>query len=103
MQGAVGQTYQYQIMTSDMNRGALLCYNEAVSLDPVNNYRIYSVQISDDVYIENIDRYLADWQSAGAVYLTEGGGVDSLSLEVSRLNLKKYVHSIFCRKEIVSL
>ena len=31
MQGAVGQTYQYQIMTTDMNRGALLSYNEAVS------------------------------------------------------------------------
>ena len=103
MQGAVGQTYQYQIMTTDMNRGALLGYNEVVSLDPVNNYRIYSVQISDDVYIENIDRYLIDWQSAGAVYLTESDEVDSLSLEVSRLNLKKYVHSIFWENDRLNI
>ena len=60
-----------------------------------DNYRIYSIQISDDVYIENIDRYLMDWQNSEAVYLTESDALDTLSLEVSRLNLKKYVHSIF--------
>ena len=95
MQGAVGETYQYQIMSSDMNRGTLLPYNEVVSLYSTDNYRIYSIQISDDVYIENIDRYLMDWQNSEAVYLTESDVLDTLSLEVSRLNLKKYVHSIF--------
>ena len=95
MQGAVGERYQYQIMTSDMNRGALLPYDEVVPLKVVENYRIYSIQISDDVYIENIDRYLMAWKNAESIYLSEGDEVDSLSFEVSRLNLKKYVHAIF--------
>jgi hypothetical protein len=78
-----------------MNRGALLPYNEVVPLFLAENYRIYSIQISDDIYIENIDRYLMDWQNSDAVYLTESDILDTLSLEVSRLNLKKYVHSVF--------
>jgi len=95
MQGSVGEDYEYQIMTSDLNRGALLLYDEVVPLNSVENYRIYSVQINDDIYVENIDRYIMDWSNAPAVYLTDQGLADSLSLEVSRLNLKKYVHSLF--------
>jgi hypothetical protein len=103
MQGAVGDLYQYQVMTSDMNRGALLPYDEVVPLERVENYRIYSIQISDDVYIENIDRYLMDWQNAESVYLSEGDEADTLSLEVSRLNLKKYVHSVFWEKDRLNI
>jgi len=103
MQGAVEETYQYQIMTSDMNRGALLPYDEVVPLESTENYRIYSIQISDDVYIENVDRYLMDWQNAETVYLTEFEEVDSFSLEVSRLNLKKYVQSIFWENDRLNI
>jgi len=103
MQGAVGDLYQYQVMASDMNRGALLPYDEVVPLERVENYRIYSIQISDDVYIENIDRYLMDWQNAESVYLSEGDEADTLSLEVSRLNLKKYVHSVFWEKDRLNI
>ena len=103
MQGAVGETYQYQIMSSDMNRGTLLPYNEVVSLFSTENYRIYSIQISDDVYIENIDRYLMDWQNSEAVYLTESDVLDTLSLEVSRLNIKKYVHSVFWENDRLNI
>ena len=67
MRGAVGETYQYQVMTSDMNRGTLLPYNEVVPLETTENYRIYSIQISDDIYTENIDRYLMDWQNTESV------------------------------------
>jgi hypothetical protein len=95
MQGSVGNAYEYQVMTTDLNKGALLLYDEVVPLERVENFRIYSVQINDDIYIENIDRYITDWLNAPAVYLTDQGLIDSLSLEVSRLNLKKYVHSIF--------
>ena len=56
MQGSVGREYEYQVMTSDMNRGALLPYNEVIQLETAENYRIYSIQISDDIYIQNIDR-----------------------------------------------
>lgn len=103
MQGAVGTDYEYQIMTADANRGALLPFNEVVSLEIVENYRIYSIQISDDVYIENIDRYLMDWRSAAAVYLTDESSQDTLSMEVSRLNLKKYVHSVFWENDRLNI
>ena len=103
MQGTVGQAYQYQIMTSDMNRGALLPYNQVVPLETTENYRIYSIQINDDVYIENIDRYLMDWRNAETVYLTESDALDTLSLEVSRLNLKKYVHSLFWENDRLNI
>ena len=103
MQGAVGNQYEYQVMTSDLNRGALLLYDEVVPLSPVENYRIYSIQINDDIYVENIDRYLSDWLGATAVYLTEGEPADSLSLEVSRLNLKKYVHSVFWENDRLNI
>ena len=95
MQGGVGEEYNHQIITSDMNKDALLPYNEVIPLKSAQNYRIYSIQISDDVYIENIDRYLMDWNNSEAVYLTDQDELDSLSIEVSRLNLKKYVDYIF--------
>ena len=95
MQGGVDEEYNHQIITSDMNKDALLPYNEVIPLKSAQNYRIYSIQISDDVYIENIDRYLMDWNNAESVYLTEQDALDSLSIEVSRLNLKKYVDYIF--------
>ena len=95
MQGGVGEEYNHQIITSDMNKDALLPYNEVIPLKSAQNYRIYSIQVSDDVYIENIDRYLMDWKNSEAVYLTDQDELDSLSIEVSRLNLKKYVDYIF--------
>jgi len=96
MQGSVGREYEYSVMTSDMNRGALLPYNEVIQLESAENYRIYSIQISDDIYIQNIDRYLMDWNNAENIYLSDQkDAIDSLSLEVSRLNLKKYVNYIF--------
>ena len=103
MQGAVGNEYQYQVMTTDLNKGSLLSYNEVVPLELVENYRIYSIQINDDIYIENIDRYIMSWQSAEAVYLTDGEERDSLSLEVSRLNIKKYVHSVFWENDRLNI
>ena len=71
MQGSVGGEYEYQVMTSDMNRGALLPYNEVIQLESAENYRIYSIQISDDIYIQNIDRYLMDWNNAENIYLSD--------------------------------
>ena len=72
-----------------------LSYDEIIALDQIENFRVYSIQISDDVYIENIDRYIADWNNSESVYLTDSESEDSLSLAVSRLNLKKYVNNVF--------
>jgi hypothetical protein len=103
MQGAVGEEYNHQVITSDMNSDALLPYDEVIPLKSAQNYRIYSIQISDDVYAENIDRYIMDWNNSDAVYLTDEDETDSLSLEVSRLNLKKYVDYIFWENDRLNI
>ncbi|MEE8437088.1 MAG: VCBS repeat-containing protein [Candidatus Neomarinimicrobiota bacterium] len=97
MQATVGESYRYEVMSSDMNRSTLLPFDRIIPLKHAENFRVYSITISDDVYIENIDRYLMDWEIAPAVYLTESGTKDSL--EVSRLNLKKYVKNIFWERD----
>ena len=80
-------------MIVDQNKGALLPFDRVVKIDDVNNIRIYSINISDDVYLENIHRYISDWQNAEAIYqLNKDYPADTL---LSRLNLKKYTHSVF--------
>jgi hypothetical protein len=44
-----------------------------------------------------------DWQNAETVYLTESNDLDTLTLEVSRLNLKKYVHSVFWENDRLNI
>jgi len=103
MQAEVGEEYNHQVITSDMNKDALLPYDEVIPLKSAENYRIYSIQISDDVYIENIDRYIMDWNNSDAVYLTDDDVLDTLSLEVSRLNLKKYVDYVFWENDRLNI
>ena len=93
MKATVGQQYKYKIMTTDLNHGSLLPYGHIVKLDDIEKARIYAVNIADDVYRENIDRYIGDWNAADVIYLTSQGDMESD--EFSRLNLKRYVHSIF--------
>ena len=95
LQATTGKGYEYDVMVSDMNEGALLPFDNVIALNRAENFRIYSIQISDDVYKENIDRYIMDWNNSETVYLSDNEDNDSLSLEVSRLNLKKYVDNIF--------
>ena len=80
MQAEVGEEYNHQVITSDMNKDALLPYDEVIPLRSASNYRIYSIQISDDVYIENIDRYIMDWNDSDAVYLTDDDVLDTVFL-----------------------
>jgi hypothetical protein len=93
LQATVGEPYQYRIMVTDLNTAALLPYEHPVLVEDVSKIRIYSVNISDDVYRENIQRYIGDWERADVVYLKDQSTGDVP--EVSRLNLKKYVHSLF--------
>ncbi len=93
MKATVGEEYQYKIMTTDLNKGSLLPYEHIVKLDDIEKARIYSVNIVDDIYRENVDRYIGDWNAADVVYLTSQGEMESE--EFSRLNLKRYVKSVF--------
>jgi len=97
MKATVGEEYQYKIMTTDLNKGTLLPYDHIVKLSDTEKIKIYSVNIADDVYRENVDRYIGEWNAAEVVYLTSQGEMESE--EFSRLNLKRYVHSIFWEDE----
>ena len=56
---------------------------------------MYSINITDDVALANIDRFLGDWHNAEAIYFVDPKyPADSL---VSRLNLKRYTHSVFLK------
>lgn len=93
MVGSMETQYEYPILVSDQNKGSLLPYANPVRIDDVERIRIYAINISDDMYRENIDRYLRDWETAEAVYLIDP---EHLGKEdFARLNLKKYVHSMF--------
>ncbi len=88
-----GKLYTYAITTEDRNDGLLLPMKHIVSVENTDAVKAYKVNITDDIYRENIDRYIGDWENAETVYLSSPDSTDSVS--VSRLNLKKYVHSIF--------
>ncbi|MDP6229241.1 MAG: putative Ig domain-containing protein [Candidatus Marinimicrobia bacterium] len=93
MQATVGQQYKYKIMTTDLNKGSLLPFDHVVKLVDTEKARVYAVNIADDIYRENVDRYIGDWNAAEVIFLTSQGDMESE--EFSRLNLKRYVHSIF--------
>ena len=93
MAATVGQEYVYPLMTMDRNRGSLLTFDKVVKVENISAIRMYSVNITDDVALDNIDRFLADWHNADAIYFVDPKNpADSL---VSRLNMKRYTHSVF--------
>ena len=93
MTANLGESYQYRILDSDKNNSALLPYDETIRIDDINSVRIYSIDITDDVYQENIGRYIGEWDSAEEIYLTDNDKPESTAF--SRLNAKKYVNNIF--------
>lgn len=97
MIGEMDMPYEYPILISDQNKGSLLPYTDPVRLNDVQRARIYAINISDDIYKENIDRYIRDWETAEAVYLIDPEHMGEE--DFARLNLKKYVHSIFYENE----
>lgn len=97
MKATIGEPYKYKIMTTDQNKGTLLPYAQIVKIEDLETIRIYSVNIADDVYRENVDRYIGEWNAAEAIYLTSQGEI--ISEEFSRLNLKRYVQNVFWEEE----
>ena len=97
MTANLGEPYQYRILNSDKNKSALLPYDKTIRIDEINSVRIYSIDITDDVYQENIGRYIGEWESAEEIYLTDNDKPESSAF--SRLNAKKYVNNIFWENE----
>ena len=71
MSATVGEEYAYKLMINDKNKGALLPFKRVVKVDDVSTIRMYSINITDDVAISNIDRYLGDWHNSDAVYYVD--------------------------------
>ena len=93
MSATVGEEYRYPLIINDKNRGSLLPFKRVVKIEDLSNIRMYSINITDDVALANIDRFLGDWHNAEAIYFVDPKyPADSL---VSRLNLKRYTHSVF--------
>ena len=93
MSAIVGEQYSYKLMVNDKNKGTLLPFKKVVKIEDVSSVRIYSINIADDVALSNVDRFLGDWHNAEAIYYVDPKyPADSL---MSRLNLKKYTHSVF--------
>ena len=97
MTANLGEPYQYRVLNSDKNKSALLHYDKTIRIDEINLVRIYSIDITDDVYKENIGRYIGEWESAKEIYLTDNDKPESSAF--SRLNAKKYVNNIFWENE----
>ena len=93
MSATVGEEYNYPLIINDKNKGSLLPFKRVVKVEDLSNIRMYSINITDDVALANIDRFLGDWHNAEAIYYVDPKyPADSL---VSRLNLKRYTHSVF--------
>ncbi len=93
MSATVGDEYSYRIMVNDKNKGSLLPFNRVVKVENISAIRMYSINITDDVSLSNVDRFLGDWHNADAIYYVDPKyPADSL---VSRLNMKKYTHTVF--------
>ena len=58
-------------MIDDKNRGSLLPFKRVVKVEDVSKIRMYSINITDDVTVSNIDRFLGDWHNAEAVYYVD--------------------------------
>ena len=93
MSATVGEEYIYPLIINDKNQGSLLPFKRVVKIEDISNIRMFSINITDDVALANVDRFLGDWHNAEAIYFVDPKyPADSL---VSRLNLKRYTHSVF--------
>ena len=101
--GAVGKTFSYPIKTDDLNRGSLMTFDHITSVYDVENTKIYSVVIEDEVFLENIERYIGDFKAKKSILIEiEEKGADGEEV-VARLNLKRFVDDIFFEDDQLTL
>ncbi|MFQ6675206.1 MAG: Ig domain-containing protein, partial [Fidelibacterota bacterium] len=92
---SVGEAYTYEIATSDLNRGTLMTFSHVTPVYDAENTKVYSVQIEDAVYRENIDRYIGEFKSKKSILVElEEPGPEGEET-VARINLKRYVEDVF--------
>ncbi|MEE9167790.1 MAG: Ig domain-containing protein [Candidatus Neomarinimicrobiota bacterium] len=95
----VGKPYNYKIIAADLNRGSLMTFSHVTPVYDLENSRVYSVQIEDDVYRENIQRYVGEFMNKKSILVEiQEKGPDGEET-VSRVNLRKHVQSVFYEDE----
>lgn len=101
--GTVGKTFSYPIKTSDLNRGSLMTFDHITSVYDVENTKVYSVVIEDEVFRENIQRYIGDFKARKSILIEiEEKGADGEDA-VARLNLKRFVEDLFYEDDQLTL
>ena len=101
--GAVGKTFSYPIKTDDLNRGSLMTFDHITSVYDVENTKIYSVVVEDEVFLGNIERYIGDFKAKKSILIEiEEKGADGEEV-VARLNLKRFVDDIFFEDDQLTL
>ncbi len=99
--GAVGEGFTYEIETKDLNEGSLMPFANVTPVHSTENSTVFAVEIGDDVYRENIDRYIGEFKAKKTILLEledeEPKSDDEVEEEetVSRINLKRYVQDVF--------
>tara|TARA_B100000029_G_scaffold514101_1_gene615675 strand:+ start:9465 stop:13145 length:3681 start_codon:yes stop_codon:yes gene_type:complete len=94
--GTVGEPYLYDIGIEDLNEGSLMSFSKITPINSIKDSRVYSIEIEDDVYRENIDRYIGEFNSKKTILIdfekeSNQNGQDL----VARINLKRYVQNVF--------
>lgn len=101
--GTVGKTFTYRIKTEDLNRGSLMTFDHITAIHDVDNTKVYSVVIEDEVFRENIQRYIGDFKAKKSILIEiEEKGADGEDV-VARLNLKRFVEDIFYEDDQLTL
>ncbi|MFQ6673822.1 MAG: putative Ig domain-containing protein, partial [Fidelibacterota bacterium] len=92
---SVGETYTYPVATADPNAGSLMPFSHITPVYDLENTKVYSVQIEDAVFRENIERYIGEFKGKKSILveLEEKGPQGEET--VARINLKRYVQDVF--------
>lgn len=98
--GSVGETYLYDIGINDLNEGSLMTFAKITPVNSIKDSRVFSIEIEDDVYRENIERYIGEFNSKKNILIDfeEETNENNPDL-VSRINLKRYVQNVFYEED----
>ena len=97
--GSVGEVFNYKVELNDLNNGSLMLFDKITPIANLKKSRVFSVDIEDDLFIDNIDRYIGEFKLKKSILIdfneNKTNQNEIIEETVSRINLKKYVQNIF--------
>ena len=97
--GTVGEIFNYKVELKDYNSGSLMLFDNITAINEIKNSRVFSVEIEDDLFVDNIERYIGEFKSKKSILIDHEDNKTNeeqlIEETVSRINLKKYVQNIF--------